>query len=174
MSLPVFFNIEHYTMPQLFYYDKANFFMGTAYGKGFMHQTFNTFFEDAYKKGIIKKKRKFKAKEFILSEISYDDEHRMMCIKLPKPKKEDNAKHYLYYYFISFLEFKDRIEVLDIYGLQRQTNKDTHAVVVSFSEDKDDIRFRGLIKLDSSSIVEYMHKVAFENYYPKVDVSVWK
>lgn len=24
MSISVFFNIEHYTMPQLFYYDKAN------------------------------------------------------------------------------------------------------------------------------------------------------
>ena len=60
MSIPLFFNIEHYTMPQLFYYDKANFFMGTAYGKGFMHQNFNAFFNNAYKDGVIKKRRNFK------------------------------------------------------------------------------------------------------------------
>ena len=174
MSIPVFFNIEHYTMPQLFYYDKANFFMGTAYGKGFMHETFNTFYDEAYKEGVIKKRRKFKAEEFILSEISYDENHRIMCVELPKPKKSDGANSYLYSYYISFLEYKDKIEILDIYGIQKQLGTDTHGVVLSFSEKEDDVRFRGLIKTDRKSIVEYMYKVAFENYYPKVDVSVWK
>lgn len=174
MSIPVFFNIEHYTMPQVFYYDKANFFMGTAYGKGFMYQTFNTFFDEAYKKGALIKRRKFYAEEFIVSEISYDDKRRIMCVELPKPKKEDDAKHYSHSYFISFLESKNKIEILDIYGLQLQPYMDTHGVVLSFSEDEDDIRFRGLIKNDRKSIVEYMYKVAFENYYPKVDVLVWE
>ena len=58
MSIPVFFNIEHYTMPQIFYCDKANFFMGTAYGTGFMNKTFTTFYDEAYKKGVVKKKRR--------------------------------------------------------------------------------------------------------------------
>ena len=174
MSIPVFFNIEHYTMPQIFYYDKANFFMGTAYNKGFMYQTFNTFFDDAYKKGVIKKRRKFKPEEFIISEISYDEKHRILCVELPKPKKSDNANKFLYSYYISFLEYKDKIEVLDIYGIQKQLVTDTHGVVLSFCENEDNIRFRGLIKTDRSSIVEYMYKVAFENYYPKVDLSVWE
>ncbi len=174
MSIPLFFNIEHYTMPQLFYYDKANFFMGTAYGKGFMHQNFNAFFNNAYKDGVIKKRRNFKAKEFTISEISYDEEHRILCVKLPNPKSSDNATHFLHSYFISFLETKDEIKVLDIYGLQQQQKMDTFGVVLSFSEDENDIRFRGIIKTDRNSIFEYMYKVAFENYYPKVDVSIWK
>lgn len=51
---------------------------------------------------------------------------------------------------------------------------DTFGVVLSFSEDENDIRFRGIIKTDKNSVFEYMYKVAFENYYPKVDVSIWK
>ncbi len=148
--------------------------MGTAYNKGFMHQTFNTFYEDAYKKGIIKKRKKFNAKEFIISEISYDEKHRILCVGLPKPKKSDNVNKFIYSYYISFLEYKDKIEVLDIYAIQKQLVTDTHGVVLSFSENEDDIRFRGLIKTDRKSIVDYMYKVAFENYYPKVDLSVWE
>ena len=97
-----------------------------------------------------------------------------MCVKLPKPKKSDNVNKFIYSYYISFLEYKDKIEVLDLYGIQKQLVADTHGVVLSFTENEDDIRFRGLIKTDRKSIVEYMYKVAFENYYPKVDVSVWE
>ena len=68
MAINVFYNIEHYTMPQIFYCGKTNFFMGAAYNKGFLHQTFNSFFEMAFQKGVIKKKRKFKAGDFKISE----------------------------------------------------------------------------------------------------------
>ena len=96
-----------------------------------------------------------------------------MCVELPKPQKSDNADNYLYSYYISFLEHKENIEVLDIYGIEKHPSFENHGIVISFSEDEDDIRFRGLIKNDKKSIVEYMYKAAFENYYPNVNVSVW-
>lgn len=174
MSIPVFFNIEHYTMPQVFYYDKANFFMGAVYDKGFIHQTFNVFFEEAYKKGALKNKRKFTAKEIKLSEISYNDEQKILFIELPKPKKTDNAMRYLKTYCISFFETKERIEILDIYGIQKIPNQNEAVIVISFVKDDDKIIFRGILEDNKSAIVKYMYKVAFENYYPETTISVLK
>lgn len=175
MSICVFFNIEHYTMPQLFYCNKTNFFMGSAYNKGFLNNTFNSFFETALEKGVIKKKRTFKARDFKISEKTYDSKHKLLCIQLPNPKKHDRTDTYLKSYYISFLEYDNKIEVLDIYGLQKRNSKQNMVLVVSFVDGDDDkIVFRGIIEDSPNSIFSYMHKVAFENYYPHISLSYWE
>lgn len=175
MAINVFYNIEHYTMPQIFYYGKTNFFMGAVYNKGFLHQTFNSFFEMAFKKGIIKRKRKLKASDFKISEKTYDDKHKLLCIHLPMPKTCDHSEVYLRAYFISFLEYDNKIEILDIYGLQKRNSKQNENFVISFVDGNDnEIVFRGIVGDDSKSIFEYMYKVAFENFYPHVSLSRWE
>lgn len=174
MAINVFYNIEHYTMPQVFYYGKTNFFMGAAYNKGFLHETFNSFFDSAFKKGVIKIKREFKASDFRISETTYDDKHKLLCIYLPEPKSCDHTDVYLVAYFISFLEYDNKIEVLDIYGLQNRDSALNKFFVVSFVDGNDEIVFRGIVEDDSNSVLEYMYKVAFENFYPCVSLMRWE
>lgn len=175
MAINIFYNIEHYTMPQIFYCGKTNFFMGCTYNKGFLHQTFNYFFETAFQEGVIKRKRKFKAEDFEITEKTYDSKHKLLCIRLPKPKTCDRTNVYLKTYFISFLEYDDKIEVLDIYGLQKRDSQKNEIVVVSFVDGNDDkIVFRGIVNDDRISIFEYMYKVAFENFYPRVTFSCFE
>ena len=174
MAINVFYNIEHYTLPQVFYHNKTNFFMGVAYNKGFLHQTCNSFFDMAFKKGVIKIKRKFNAKDFKISETTYDDKHKLLCIRLPKPKKCDNTDTYLESYFLSFLEYDNKIEVLDIYALRKCNSKQERFFFISFnSRDDDKIVFRGIVEDEQSKILEYMYKVAFEDFYPRVSLSSW-
>lgn len=171
MAINFFYNIEHHTLPQVFYYGKTNFFMGAAYNKGFLHQTFNSFFEIAFKNGVIKRKRKFKTGNFKISEKTYDNKHKLLCIHLPKPKTCDYAEVYLKTYLISFMERDNKIEVLDIYGLQKRGSKPNEVFVVSFVDGDDDkIVFRGIVKDEPNSIFEHMYKVAFENFYPRVSL----
>ena len=175
MAIKVFYNIEHYTMPQVFYYGKTNFFMGAAYNKGFLHRTFNSFFDMAFKEGVIKRRRKFKSSDFKISERTYDDKHKLLCIHLPKPKTRDRTNKYLMAYFISFLECDNQIEVLDIYGLQKRDSEQNKNFVISFVDGNDDqIVFRGTVNDDPNSIFEYMYKVAFEDFYPSVSLLSWE
>ena len=175
MAINVFYNLEHHTLPQVFYCGKTNFFMGAAYNKGFLHQTFNSFFKIAFQNGFIKRKRKFKVWNFKISEKTYNSEHKLLCIHLPKPKACDHTDVYLKTYLISFVENDDIIKVLDIYGLQKHGSKQKEVFVVSFVDGDDEkIVFRGMVKDDPTSIFEYMYKVAFENFYPRVSLLDWE
>lgn len=164
--MPAFFDNETKVIPEMYYDDKTFFFKASLKGTKFFCELFNSAFEFSYQNGIIPKKKNFKENQFIVSDIQFSPSERVIFVELPLPVlKKDWEVTYLKSYCIPYLQYEDKIEILDLYAEQGRADRPDEGLIIKFVKDSD-FKVCAAIKGDRQNTLGAMYQIIFKNYDP--------
>lgn len=164
--MPAFFNNETKVIPDVYYNDKTFFFKAALKGTRFFCELFNSAFEISYQDRLITHKRTFKENQFVVSDIQFSPTERVIFIELPLPiLKKDWEVTYLKSYCIPYLQYNDRIEILDLYAEQGRADRLDEGIIIKFAKDAD-YKPCAAIKGDRQNTLGAMYQIIFKDYDP--------
>lgn len=160
--MPMYYETEFYTIPYLYYSDKAMFFKTVLKnGESFFSNIFNQSFEEAYNNRRIIKKLCFSERDFKISDVKFKNRQRIIYISLPKPDRYSGESVYCVSYCIPYLLTEDSIKIMGLYNIEQSFSFESECQICMTKENGIHSNF-GSVNADPEEILERVREIAFK------------
>lgn len=159
--------VQTQVFPQIFNDSRCEILENSLIMKSqYICELFNNIFELEYDEGNLKEKIEYSSDEFAATVIYGENNNRIFFIEMPEPRQSDfSYSLFTKYYCIPYTFKENRIEILDLYAVEKIKN--TQVSLIVFYKDAKHLvsNLRMPVNVeDKENVMDFMCEYIFSHY----------